>query len=85
MFVVDRIQQSQERGEMRLAIEQGVLVSDFKAIELGDICSSKVTGRTSENQITICDLTGTGVQDTAISNYVQQIAAGKGFGTVISN
>jgi ornithine cyclodeaminase len=85
LFVVDRIQQSKERGEMRLAIDLGVLSSDFKAIELGDICSSKVLGRSNEDQITVCDLTGTGVQDTAISNYVQQVVAHSGFGTVIRN
>ncbi len=35
--------------------------------ELGSITSMKVIGRTSAEGITVCDLTGTGVQDTAIA------------------
>ena len=35
--------------------------------ELGEIVAGKKTGRTSEAQITIVDLTGVGFQDTAIA------------------
>ena len=37
-------------------------------------------GRRSEDEIIVCDLTGTGAQDTAIGNvaYAKAIAAGMG-------
>ena len=37
--------------------------------ELGDIITGRHSGRTSPDQITIADLTGTGVQDTAIATH----------------
>jgi ornithine cyclodeaminase len=39
-------------------------------VELGDIISGKKTGRTSDSQITIADLTGVAVQDIQISKAV---------------
>jgi len=38
-------------------------------------------GRTDAAQVTLCDLTGTGAQDTAIANlaFERAKAAGKGF------
>ena len=36
-------------------------------IELGQLTTGQREGRRSEEQITICDLTGTGAQDTAIA------------------
>jgi ornithine cyclodeaminase len=39
-------------------------------VELGDIISGEKTGRTSDSQITIADLTGVAVQDIQISKAV---------------
>ena len=39
--------------------------------------------RSSHKQITICDLTGTGVQDTAIAIYAYQIAKKNKLGKII--
>ena len=41
---------------------------DVEPPELGHVLNGKTPGRTSDEQITICDLTGTGAQDTAIAN-----------------
>jgi len=38
------------------------------------VISGKSSGRQSEADITICDLTGTGVQDTAIAVYESEQA-----------
>ncbi|HET7522330.1 MAG TPA: cyclodeaminase [Bacillales bacterium] len=56
-------------GELHHAAEAGRITNDTKVIELGEMTSLTVTGRTDEKQITVCDLTGTGVQDTAIAAY----------------
>jgi len=45
----------------------GVISKESDIDELGWMTSRKATGRTSEEGITVCDLTGTGVQDTAIA------------------
>ena len=39
--------------------------------ELGEVIAGQKQGRRSEADITICDLTGTGVQDTAIATHVR--------------
>lgn len=36
-------------------------------VELGELTTGKTPGRTGDRQVTVCDLTGTGVQDTAIA------------------
>jgi hypothetical protein len=41
-----------------------------RPIELGSILRGVSKGRTNNDQITVCDLTGVGVQDTAIARYV---------------
>ena len=41
-------------------------------VELGDVISGRVPGRTSEDQITVADLTGVAVQDIKIAEAVFQ-------------
>jgi len=40
-------------------------------------------GRKSDKDVTICDLTGTGAQDTAIATYALSAARKAGSGTII--
>ncbi|WP_417241752.1 cyclodeaminase [Celeribacter sp.] len=80
LYVCDRVSQCATMGELRAARAQGRMTAPPP--ELGRIITGRTTGRTAAHQITICDLTGTGVQDTAIANHV---AAQSGdAGTVIS-
>jgi len=65
--VCDRISQCEKLGELRSALETGKLGDTGLVSELGDIISGAAPGRTSAEDITVCDLTGTGVQDTAIA------------------
>jgi len=51
--------------------------------ELGAIVSGQAQGRRSPVDITICDLTGTGAQDTAIATHVMARLAERDVGTVI--
>jgi ornithine cyclodeaminase len=80
-YVADRLSQTRELGELRAAIEAGVVDADADFPELGQIITGAVAGRTSDDEITIADLTGTGVQDTAIATYARERADAAGAGT----
>ncbi len=51
-----------------------------KVIELGEITSGRAAGRTGTAQVTVCDLTGTGVQDVAIAVRALRAATEQGLG-----
>lgn len=84
-FVCDRLTQSTERGELRVAVAAGVVSADAVFPELGAVIAGHQPGRRSDDDITVCDLTGTGVQDTAIATLASTCAGATGAGTVISN
>ena len=74
LYVADRLTQTRKLGELRTAIATGI-VSDAAAFpELGDIIAGACPGRKTEADITVCDLTGMGVQDTAIATLARQRA-----------
>jgi ornithine cyclodeaminase/alanine dehydrogenase-like protein (mu-crystallin family) len=50
--------------------------------ELGEVIIGQVPGRTDEQQSTVCDLTGVGVQDVAIATLAYQKAPNRGLGEV---
>lgn len=85
LFVPDRRSQSALLGELRSAIEAGIVARDAAFAELGDIVAGKATGRASSDAITISDLTGTGVQDTAIATLARQRTEAAGAGTMIES
>ena len=85
LFVCDRRSQSATLGELHHAIAAGALAEDAAIVELGEITAGARPGRTADDQITVCDLTGTGVQDTAIALHAFRIATERGFGTVFEN
>ncbi|UCF04126.1 MAG: ornithine cyclodeaminase family protein [bacterium] len=74
LIVADSISQCLERGEIHKAIEAG-RISVNEVIELGNIIAGKVGGRTSEEQITVADLTGVAVQDIKIATAVYEALA----------
>jgi len=83
LLVCDRQAQCAERGELRSAIEAGTIDADVSLPELGAIAAGDVPGRQNAEQITIADLTGTGVQDTAIAVLALEAAREAGAGTSI--
>ncbi|MBW4973234.1 cyclodeaminase [Roseovarius mucosus] len=83
LYVADRAAQVEQLGELRSAIEAGIWTKGAPA-ELGDVIQGRARGRKNDAEITICDLTGTGVQDTAIATHVMARLAGRDVGTVIT-
>ncbi|MFB9148577.1 cyclodeaminase [Roseovarius ramblicola] len=82
LYVADRAPQAQSLGELRAALEAGLWAED-SPLELGDVIRGRARGRRTAAEVTICDLTGTGVQDTAIATHVMAHLAGRDVGTVI--
>jgi len=80
-YFPDRQAQTAVQGELHNAIDAGLISPDATFTELGDIVAGKAQGRTSAQQITIVDLTGMGVQDTAIANFAFDRARSVGTGS----
>ncbi|WP_280542622.1 cyclodeaminase [Chromohalobacter sp. 11-W] len=73
-FVCDTRAQSEHNGELKAFVKSGETAANvpFKVFELGQVIDRGLTLRLSGAGITVCDLTGTGVQDTAIADYALQ-------------
>lgn len=84
LYVADRVSQCEKLGELAAAIRIGDWNGGTPA-ELGEIVTGARTGRTGDDQITICDLTGTGAQDTAIATLARERALTAGAGTTIQS
>jgi ornithine cyclodeaminase len=84
-YIADRISQTRLLGELHHAIAAGVVSADQSFGELGAVIAGQTTGRTSAEEITFADLTGTGVQDTAIANLAFSRARDAGYGQTIDN
>ncbi|MPW21504.1 cyclodeaminase [Paraburkholderia sp. CNPSo 3157] len=84
-YVCDRVTQTRVLGELHHAIEAGVVDEDAKHAELGQIIAGQAKGRTSDSDITLCDLTGTGAQDTAIATLAVARARAANAGTIFRN
>ena len=69
-FVCDTRAQSEHNGELKAFMTAaGKSEVPFAVHELGSLIAQGELVRSSEADITICDLTGTGVQDTAIAGF----------------
>ena len=80
VIVCDSYDQCRRLGELQQA--------DFpreRVIELGELTSGMRKGRSHDSQISICDLTGTGVQDSAICRicFFRAAAGDKGSGKTV--
>src|SRR5262245_17887423 len=84
LYVCDRVAQAAALGEMRAARSAGLMNGSTPA-ELGQIVAGLHAGRTLESAVTICDLTGTGAQDTAIASHAYAVAQRARIGTMIKS
>jgi ornithine cyclodeaminase len=71
LVIADSISQCVERGDIAHAIREGKILTE-DLIELGHVISGQTPGRTSEDQITVADLTGVAVQDIQIAKAVYE-------------
>jgi ornithine cyclodeaminase len=69
LVVADSVSQCSQYGECHHALEGG-LMEEGAILELGEVIASPTLGRTSDDQITVADLTGVAVQDIQIAKMV---------------
>ena len=81
LYVCDRHAQCVAQGELRRAVEEGLIGADQSFPELSDVIIGESVGRQTADDITICDLTGMGIQDTAIAAEAVRIAASQQAGS----
>ncbi len=69
LVVADSLSQCLVRGEIYKAVQSGEVTKE-NVVELGNIIAGNASGRTSDNQLTVADLTGVAMQDFKISTAV---------------
>ena len=79
-LIVDVLEQCAEFGELRHALDAGLLSRDQVRAELGEVVAGLKPGRTSDDEIVIFDSTGTALQDVAAARIVFKRAVSQGVG-----
>jgi len=79
--LVERVHQ--DAGSFLHAVESGVVDESHLHAELGDVVAGTASGRTSEDQITVFDSGGTGIETVAGANLLYERARERGRGTPI--
>lgn len=78
----DEVAQSISIGEAQHAISEG-LISEQDVNQLGAVINGTHAGRTSDDEITLFDGTGVGLQDLAVAASVVALAIEKGVATKV--
>ena len=73
----DEVAQSISIGECQHAIKAG-LITEADVGELGAVINGTVAGRSSDDEVTLFDGTGVGLQDLAVASSVVDLAIAKG-------
>jgi ornithine cyclodeaminase/alanine dehydrogenase-like protein (mu-crystallin family) len=77
LAVVDVLEQCAAMGDLRHALAAGAIGLGEVHAELGELVSGTKPGRTSAEQITLFDSTGTGLQDVACAAMIYERTAGR--------
>src|SRR5262249_5412773 len=72
--VADILEQCATIGELNHALRQGLISRKDVYAELGELVAGRKPGRTSSDEITVFDSTGTAVQDAAAAALVYERA-----------
>ncbi|MDH3365924.1 MAG: hypothetical protein OEM29_07995 [Thermoplasmata archaeon] len=72
-----------ELGRGHHAIDDGTITEKDVHAELGEVLLGRKSGRESDNEVTVCDLTGIAVQDVVTSQIVYERALKEKIGSTI--
>ena len=78
----DEVAQSTSIGEAQHAVADGTLKAD-DVTQLGAVINGSHAGRASDDQITLFDGTGVGLQDLAVSDAIVTVAVANGTATIV--
>jgi ornithine cyclodeaminase len=83
-YVPDSIDAARTSGELHHAVEAGVFDVSSVYGELTALASGRLAGRSRDDELTVADLTGLGIQDAAVAGLVAQRADEQDAGQDIS-
>jgi alanine dehydrogenase len=72
-----------DAGSFMQALEEGAITEDHVHAELGEVVAGTEPGRTSEDEITVFDSGGTGIETVAAAYLLYERAEDQGLGTTI--
>lgn len=75
-LVCDLVRQCAKLGELRTALEAGVMTEKDVYAEIGEVVNGTKPGREGDELIVV-DLTGTGAQDAAVGQVAWDILGSK--------
>jgi alanine dehydrogenase len=77
---VDDMAQATHSGEVNVPISEGLLRPDEIFAEIGEVLAGRKPGRQNEQEITVFDSTGLGIQDVAVgfAVYKKALQTGRG-------
>lgn len=81
---VDDWEQASHSGEINVPLEKGLIKKEDIKGEIGEVICGKIPGREKEEEITIFDSTGLGIQDLVCAYQVYKIAKRKRIGKKIN-
>ena len=81
--VVDYKPQCIEIGEIQHAIKSGIIKESDIYAEIGEIVAGKKKGRENDEEITVFDSTGLGIQDVSTAYSVYQVAKERNIGKMV--
>lgn len=84
ILVADSSPQCLRLGEIHHGVSTGAITEDDITAELGEITAGRKPIHRAPEQITVCDLTGVGVQDVAAARLVLARASAAGVGERIT-
>jgi ornithine cyclodeaminase len=79
-YVPDSIDAAAACGELHHALEAGLLAVGSVHGELTAVVSGRLAGRTADDELTVADLTGLGIQDAAVAALAARLAGEHGTG-----
>ena len=82
-IVTDLTEQCAHVGELHHALDQGIVTTEDVRAELGELIVGRSVGRSTRDEITIFDSTGTALQDVAAAALTYEKAVASNRGTAI--
>lgn len=80
---VDEVDQAISIGEFQHAFSQGLIDRDSIRARIGDVINASCDGRRDNQEVTIFDGTGVGLQDLAVAALAIRLAKQKHLGTTV--